>query len=172
MPPSTKVPVEWAKVVAKYKLKPSTAVQIKAFLTRHAEAASRLGKLREQDTSLDFKHYRQLLSNKEIVDKIESHVKRFKPVKIDLSSQMKIIEAFEAKANKNAAETAALVKKELSSLYKTLQDIEKARPVTDLTIDDVKDATAEVEQIVSDMVRTGNYHIPGYKEKFGDLSIM
>ncbi|CAA22441.1 F1-FO ATP synthase subunit D [Schizosaccharomyces pombe] len=164
--------IDWASVASKLKLDAATASAIANFRSRHAQAVAKLGTLREQATTVDFATYRSVLANKEIVNRIESSMKSFKPVKIDLNSQLKAINAFEAKASEGAKKNVELVKAELQNLSATLKNIEQARPTEEITIEDMKQAVPEIEKIVETMVTKGKWVIPGYREKFGDLSIM
>ncbi len=90
--------------------------------------------LSEQPQEIDFARYRSQLKNQSVVDEIEDHFKRFKPVTYDVGRQIKAIEAFEAQAVRNAEETKGKVDMELRDLEKTLKNIEEARPFEDLTV--------------------------------------
>ncbi|EPY51630.1 F0-ATPase subunit D [Schizosaccharomyces cryophilus OY26] len=164
--------IDWATIPSKLKLDASTASAVANFRSRHAQAAGRLGTLKEQATTVDFAFYRQVLRNQEIVNRIESSMKSFKPVKINLASQLKAIDAFEGKAVESAKKNVEMVKTELGSLSSTLKNIEQARPTNEISIEDMKTAVPEVEKIVETMVTKGKWVVPGYREKFGDLSIM
>ncbi|EPX70474.1 F0-ATPase subunit D [Schizosaccharomyces octosporus yFS286] len=164
--------VDWAAVPSKLKLDAGTASALANFRSRHAQAAAKLGSLKEQLTTVDFASYRQVLKNQEIVNRIESSVTSFKPVKINLDSQLKAINAFEGKAVGSAKKNVEMIKTELESLSTTLKNIEQARPTSEITIEDMKTAVPEVEKIVETMVTKGKWVVPGYREKFGDLSIM
>lgn len=89
--------------------------------------------LSEQPQTVDFEHYRSILSNKAVVDEIERQVKPYKPATYDVGRQLKAIEAFEATAVKSAQDTKAVVDQELRDLSKTLRNIEEARPIEQLT---------------------------------------
>ena len=77
---------------------------------------------------------------------------------------------------------------ELKDLNATLANIEEARPFEDLSVDDVGNAHPHIVKTVETMVKKGKWTVPGmfysscspaftqyfigYKEKFGDMSIM
>ena len=90
--------------------------------------------LSQQAQTVDFEHYRNTLSNTQVVDEIEGHFKAFKPVTYDVGRQIKAIEAFETQAVKSAEETKGKVDGEMRDLEKTLKNIETARPLEDLTV--------------------------------------
>jgi len=73
---------------------------------------------------------------------------------------------------KNAEETKGRVDLELKDLEKTLENIETARPFEDLTVDEIAAAQPEIDEKTSQLVSKGRWSVPGYKEKFGDLSLL
>ncbi|KAK3309768.1 uncharacterized protein B0T15DRAFT_388770, partial [Chaetomium strumarium] len=54
----------------------------------------------------------------------------------------------------------------------TLKNIESARPFDQLTIDDVAAAEPSIDEKTTQLVAKGRWSVPGYKEKFGDLSLL
>lgn len=90
--------------------------------------------LSETPQEVDFNHYRSVLQNRAVVDKIENAIKNFKPATYDVGRQLRAIEAFEQQAVKNAEETKGVIDRELGDLEKTLKNIETARPFEDLTV--------------------------------------
>ncbi|KAG0680994.1 ATP synthase d subunit [Pichia californica] len=163
--------LDWSKIIPQLGLTGQTASSLTAFKKRNDEAKTTLYELKHQPTDVKFDAYSHL-KNQEIISKIKSDVSSFKASTIDLSKQLKVIEAFEVKAIENAKKTESLVLAELADLEKTLDNIESARPFDQLTVDDVVKARPDVEDKVSDMVSKGRFEVPGYKEKFGDLVIM
>lgn len=164
--------LNWAKVIATLKLSGKTAAQLTAFKKRNDEARRQLFELKAQETSVDFDHYRSVLKNSSVVDKIEQSFSSYKPVALDASKQLSTIEAFEKQALANAKETEQLVASELSALQETLKNIESARPFDQLTVDELVKARPEIDAKVEEMVKKGKWEVPGYKEKFGDLTVM
>lgn len=88
----------------------------------------------ELPQSVDFSHYRKSLKNQDIVADLEKQVNSFSVKKIDVSRQLKAIDAFEQQAVKSAEQTKGKVDAELKDLEKTLQNIESASPFEDLTV--------------------------------------
>lgn len=164
--------LNWAKVIATLKLSGKTATQLSAFKKRNDEARRQLFELQAQETSVDFEHYRSTLKNSSVVDKIEQSFKSYKPVTLNASKQLSTIEAFESQALLNAKETEQLVASELKALQETLKNIESARPFDQLTVDELVKAKPEIDAKVEEMVKKGKWEVPGYKEKFGDLTVM
>ncbi|KAF3078995.1 ATP synthase d subunit [Orbilia oligospora] len=169
---SAAVKVDWTRIIASLSLKGSTVSQLQAFKKRNEEARRKVNLLHDQPTEVDFSHYRAILKNQAVVDEIERAYKAFKPVTYDVSKQIKTIENFEAEAVKNAENTKASVDAELADLAATLKNIEESRPLEDLTIDDVANAAPEIDKRTEQMVARGRWQVPGYKEKFGDFSLM
>lgn len=169
-PASSKL--NWAKVISTLKLSGKTAAQLSAFKKRNDEARRQLFELKAQETSVDFEYYRSVLKNSAVVDKIEQSFKAYKPATLDASKQLSTIEAFESQAVSNAKETEELVASELKALQETLKNIESARPFDQLTVDELAKARPEIDAKVEEMVKKGKWEVPGYKEKFGDLTVM
>lgn len=92
-----------------------------------------------------------------------------------------------------AKETEAKIDVELKDLQATLSNIQDARPFEDLTVrhtpfpslaetrliltmqmqvDEVGQAHPRIVETIETMVKKGKWTVPGYKEKFGDLSLM
>ncbi|RLV92667.1 ATP synthase subunit d mitochondrial [Spathaspora sp. JA1] len=164
--------VDFAKVINSLGLTGSTAASLTAFKKRHDEAVKQISSLSAQSTEVNFDQYRSVLKNSKVVDEIEKSVKAFKPVTIDVSKTLKNIEIFEQQAIVNAKETEEAVINEIQQLQVTLGEIEKARPFEQLTVDDVAKARPDLDEKVEYMVKNGKWEVPGYKEKFGDLSVM
>lgn len=164
--------LDWAKVMSTLKLTGKTATELSGFKKRNDEARRVLFELQAQPVDVDFAHYRSVLKNRAVVDQIEQSVKAFKPVTVDASKQLSTIEAFESQALNNAKETETLVAKELKDLQETLKNIESARPFDELTVDDLAKVKPEIDAKVEEMVKKGKWDVPGYKEKFGDLTVM
>ncbi len=79
-----------------------TIASLQAFRKRHADAQRIHSQLSAQPTNIDLTHYRSVLRNKAVVDEAEKILRDFKPVTYDVSTQIKAIETFEAKAVSNA----------------------------------------------------------------------
>ncbi|KAL1970249.1 hypothetical protein VTN77DRAFT_5409 [Rasamsonia byssochlamydoides] len=164
--------IDWAKITSSLGLRGQTAASLQAFKKRHDDARRKVQVLSEQPQTVDFAYYRNVLKNQAIVDEIEKHFKNFKPATYDLNRQLKAIEAFEAQALKSAEETKGRVEAELKNLQKTLENIETARPFEDLTVDEVAAAQPEIDEKTASLVSKGKWMPPGYKERFGDLSVL
>ncbi|RPA82361.1 ATP synthase subunit D [Ascobolus immersus RN42] len=164
--------IEWAKVSSSLGLKGNTASSLSAFKKRNEDARRKLAQLQELPTTLDFSQYRGLLKNQAVIDEVESAYKAFKPTTIDVQAQLKGIEAFEAQAIKNAQDTKVQVDAQLKELAKTLENIEGARPFDQLTVEDIATARPDIDTRTAELVSRGRWSVPGYKEKFGDLSVL
>ncbi|KAF2458366.1 hypothetical protein BDY21DRAFT_414711 [Lineolata rhizophorae] len=169
---SAALKIDWAKVPQQLGLKGSTATSLQAFKKRHDDALRKLNMLKEQSQTVDFARYRSTLKNTAVVDEIERHFKAFKPTTYDVNRQIKAIEAFEAQAVKSAEETKSVVDSELKDLEKTLKNIEEARPFEDLTVDEVATAQPQIDEKTASLVSKGKWGVPGYNEKFGNLSLL
>ncbi|KAF2083201.1 ATP synthase D chain, mitochondrial [Saccharata proteae CBS 121410] len=169
---SAALKLDWTKLGTQLGLKGTTANALAAFKKRNDDARRKVQQLSEQPSTVDFAHYRSVLKNTALVDQIEKEVAAFKPTTYDVNRQIKAIEAFEAQAVKSAEETKGMVETELRELEKTLKNIEEARPFDQLTVDEVAAARPDVDGRTTQLVSKGRWAVPGYKEKFGDLSLM
>ncbi|GAA5839270.1 hypothetical protein JCM11251_006024 [Rhodosporidiobolus azoricus] len=167
---AAQVAVDWSRISSRLGLGKETLAQLNAFRARAAAARTANAAVKEQRTTVDFEHYRNVLKNKEIVAEGEKLFKSFKAVDYDLQAQLKAIAAFEAKAVSSAKEAASKVESELGNLNTTLKNIEDARPFDQLTLDDVAKARPEITKTVENMISKGKWTVPGYTEKFGNLS--
>ncbi|KIW09364.1 ATP synthase subunit D, mitochondrial [Verruconis gallopava] len=165
--------LDWTKLSSQLGLRGNTANALVAFKKRNDDARRKVQQLSELPQTVDFASYRSQLKNTAVVDEIEKQFKAFKPATYDVSRQIKAIEAFEAQAVKSAEETKAVVDQELKDLEKTLKNIEEARPFEDLTVDEVAAARPDIDQRTEQLVSRHRWHGPqGYKERFGDLSVL
>ncbi|KAF9871929.1 hypothetical protein CkaCkLH20_10561 [Colletotrichum karsti] len=169
---SAALKLDWAKVTTSLGLRGQTVASLQAFKKRNEDARRKVQTLSELPTTVDFAHYRSVLKNQAVVDEIEKRFSAFKPATYDVSRQIKAIEAFEVEAIKNAEATKDKVDLELKDLQKTLTNIETARPFEDLTVDEVAAAEPSIDEKTSQLVSKGRWTVPGYKEKFGDLSVL
>ncbi|KAG1436628.1 hypothetical protein G6F56_013477 [Rhizopus delemar] len=88
--------INWSKL--NVTLPQETVLSLQAFRKRNDEVKRVLSELKEQNTTVDFAHYRNLLKNQNIVDQAEKAVKAFKPVSYNLNAQLDVISQFETKA--------------------------------------------------------------------------
>ncbi|KAI1079588.1 ATP synthase subunit D [Whalleya microplaca] len=169
---SAALKLDWAKVQSSLGLRGQTVASLQAFKQRNENARRKVQTLAEQPTTVDFAHYRTVLKNTAVVDEIEKRFKAFAPAKYDVARQLKAIEAFEVEAVKNAQATKSKVDLELKDLEATLKNIETARPFDELTVDEVAAAEPSIDEKTEKLVAKGRWDVPGYKEKFGDLSLL
>ncbi|KAI0079764.1 ATP synthase d subunit [Panus rudis PR-1116 ss-1] len=164
--------VDFARVYSSLGLGKETVAALQAFRKRYMDAQRIHGQYAAQPTTVDLEHYRSVLKNKSIVDEAEKILKEFKPVTYDVNAHLKAIETFESKAVAKAQETSEKIDVELKDLQATLANIEDARPFEDLSAEDVGNAHPRITEAVETMLKKGKWTVPGYKEKFGDLSLM
>ncbi|ORX43996.1 mitochondrial ATP synthase [Hesseltinella vesiculosa] len=160
--------LDWSKLTVS--VPQETAASLQAFRKRNEEVKRVLNELKSQPTTVDFAHYRSTLKNQAIIDRAEKAVSGFKPVAYNLDAQLKAIDQFEAKAVQKAQTTVQKIDAELKDLQVTLDNIQNSRPIEQLTVDDIIAAKPELTTNVENMVQKGQYTIPGYKDKFGDMS--
>ncbi|KAH7916706.1 ATP7, subunit D of the stator stalk of mitochondrial F1F0 ATP synthase [Hygrophoropsis aurantiaca] len=164
--------VDFTRIYSTLGLGKETISALQAFRKRHGDAQRIQAQYAAQPTTVDLAHYRSVLKNTAIVDEAEKLLRDFKPVTYDVNAHVKAIETFETKAVEKAQETAQKIDVELTELQATLANIEEARPFEDLTVEDVGNAHPRILEAVETMVKKGKWTVPGYKEKFGDLSLM
>ncbi|KIJ56584.1 hypothetical protein M422DRAFT_149811 [Sphaerobolus stellatus SS14] len=163
--------VDFARIYSSLGLSKETIASLQVFRKRHADAQRVNAVLRSSPASVDISHYRSILRNQAVVDEAENSLKAFKPAAYDVQAHIKAIEAFEVKAVAKAQETAKRIDEELGELQATLKNIEDARPFDDLTLEDIGEAHPHIVQAVDTMVKKGKWTVPGYSEKFGNLSM-
>ncbi|KAI0922025.1 hypothetical protein AcW2_006836 [Taiwanofungus camphoratus] len=164
--------VDFARIYSSLGLSKETVAALQAFRKRHSDAQRVNAQYASQPTTVDLEHYRSVLKNKAVVDEAEKILRDFKPVTYDVSAHIKAIETFEAKAVAKAKETTQKIDIELKDLQATLANIEEARPFEDLSAEEVGQAHPRILEAVETMMKKGKWTVPGYKEKFGDLSLM
>ncbi|KAI7818003.1 hypothetical protein BX661DRAFT_173305 [Kickxella alabastrina] len=143
-----------------------------AFRKGYEEAERQLSQLKESDRSVDFESYRRILKNSDIIDKLEKIANTQKIVKVDLADQLKTISAFEAKAVTSAELYVKETEANLADLSETVKNIDQARPITQLTVDDVVKAKPEIVQRTEDLVKQGKFTVDGYDERFPSLALL
>lgn len=131
---SAALKIDWARLTAQLGLKGSTVASLQAFKKRNEDVRRRHTLLSQAAQTVDFGHYRQVLGNTGIVDKLEAEFMKFKPVTYDVSRELAAIDKFELAAVKNAEATKACVDQELQALTDTLENITTTRPFEELTI--------------------------------------
>ncbi|KDQ64984.1 hypothetical protein JAAARDRAFT_146282 [Jaapia argillacea MUCL 33604] len=166
------VAVDFTRIYATLGLGKETVAALQAFRKRHADAQRIHGQAFAAPTTVDISYYRSVLKNQAVVDEVEKELNAFKPVTYDVGAHVKTIETFEAGAVAKAKETAEKIDVELKDLQATLANIEEARPFEDLTVEEVGQAHPRIVEAVENMIKKGKWTVPGYKEKFGDLSLM
>ncbi|KAL5339749.1 hypothetical protein BJX70DRAFT_363050 [Aspergillus crustosus] len=169
---SAALKIDWTKVTSSLGLRGQTAASLQAFKKRNDDARRKVQLLSEQPQTVDFARYRNVLKNQAVVDEIENHFKTFKPASYDVNRQLKAIDAFETQAVQSAEQTKGKVEAELRNLQKTLENIETARPFEQLTVDEIAVAQPEIDEKTAGLVSKGRWMPAGYKERYGDLSVV
>ncbi|WVN86659.1 uncharacterized protein L203_101828 [Cryptococcus depauperatus CBS 7841] len=164
--------VDWSKIYTGLGLDKHTITSLQSFRARHSVAINKNAALKSTAPELDISHYKSVLKDQQAVQLAEKVLKEFKAVDYDVSKWNGVVEAFEGKAVAAAKETLHKITAEESSLQATLSNIKDARPFEDLTVDEVAKARPEITKAVETMVKKGKWTVPGYREKFGDLSLM
>ncbi|KAJ2549910.1 ATP synthase d subunit, partial [Coemansia sp. RSA 1933] len=85
---------------------------------------------------------------------------------------LKTISAFEVKAVASAEQYVKETQASLVDLSETITNIDQARPVTQLTVDDIVKANPEVVKRTEEMVKKGQFTVEGYDEKFPSLALL
>ncbi|KAJ3020182.1 ATP synthase d subunit [Thoreauomyces humboldtii] len=161
--------VDWSALGSK--LKPETVASVNAFRRRHTELTKTVTDLREQSATIDFQHYAKILKNQKVVQDAERAFKGFSPATYDLKEQLRAIESQQKAAVTAAQKTAQKVNIEVDELKSLLTNIETARPVDQLTVEDVAKAYPDLDKTVEKMVKRGQWKVPGYYERFGDFIV-
>ncbi|CAG8457752.1 5449_t:CDS:2 [Cetraspora pellucida] len=159
--------IDWSKLTVTLGLRKETITALQAFRKRNEEAKRVVSALKQQKADIDFEHYRNILKNKSIVNEAEKVLNQFKPTKVDLDAQLKVVEKFEKKAIDYAKNTVNKIDAELGELQATLTNMEQTRPFKDISVDELVKAKPELNDIVEKMVKKGRWTVPGYEEKFG-----
>ncbi|CAO3683504.1 unnamed protein product [Umbelopsis ramanniana] len=159
--------IDWSKLTVS--LPKETVASLQAFRKRNDEARRILTELKQQRTDVDFDHYRKALKNQSIIDDAQKALTGFKAATYNVDAQIKAIDQFEAKAVAKAENTVQQIDAELKDLNATLANIGNLA-IENLTVDDIVAAKPELIQDVEKSLQKGQYTVPGYKEKFGDIS--
>ncbi|KAJ1330694.1 hypothetical protein BSLG_009146 [Batrachochytrium salamandrivorans] len=155
--------IDWSALSTK--LKPETMASVNSFRRRHSDLLKTVTDLREHQVTIDFTRYKSVLKNQKVVEEAERAIKGFRPATVDLSEQLRMVADQEAKAIAAAKKTTSKIEAEMVELKALLTNIETARPLEQMTMDDVTNAYPEVEKTVEKMVRRGQWRVPGYYEK-------
>ncbi|KAK4684876.1 F-type H+-transporting ATPase subunit d, partial [Tremellales sp. Uapishka_1] len=169
---SASAAVDWTKIYSGLGLGKETITELQAFRARHSAALNKNAALKSSAPSIDLSHYKSILKDQQAVQTAEKVLAEFKPVDYDVTKWNGVVEAFEGKAVAAAKETLTKISAEESSLNETLSNIQSARPFEDLTVAEVAKARPEIEKAVETMVKKGKWSVPGYREKFGEFSLM
>ena len=187
--------IDWPKLASALSLTPATASALTAFRKRNVDAHNKLNQLKASRTDVDFAYYRGVLKNTKVIDEIEKAARSFKPVTYDVSGVLKGIETFEGEAVKSAQETERKISEQMKDLEETVKNIEQARNPEELSVSPssfwllmaVGRFTQDDPGFASkDATNGAGWHLdgthpdsddsdlqpPGYREKFGDLTIM
>ncbi|CAO3608756.1 unnamed protein product [Cunninghamella echinulata] len=135
--------LDWAKLSSS--LPQETVASLQAFRKRNEEVKRVLSELKAQTTTVDFAHYK-------CFEKQNSKAQYFNT------------------GVEKAKNTVQQIEAELKDFNATLGNIQGSRPIEQLTVDDIIAAKPELVKNVETMVEKGQFSVPGYKEKFGDIS--
>ncbi|BEI97235.1 hypothetical protein CcaverHIS631_0208240 [Cutaneotrichosporon cavernicola] len=164
--------VDWAKIYNSLGLNKETLAQLQAFRARNTAASNKQAALKASIPELDLAHYKSVLKDQRAVDQASKILADFKPADYDVKKFDEIVGAFEKKAIDAAKATVAKVSSEEESLRATLSNIKDARPFEDLTTLEVGHAAPEVTKAVETAIKKGRWTVPGYREIYGEQSLM
>ncbi|OLY83120.1 ATP synthase subunit d, mitochondrial [Smittium mucronatum] len=164
--------VDWPKVSSVLSKRPEITKSLMSLNKKYQDVDRELSALREQKLDIDFNHYRGILKNKQIVTEMESKLKNYKITSLDTAPALALLAEFEKNATASATEYASELTVKLSGLKETVDNINNARPVEDMTTADVVEARPETLTEVQEMVSKGEYDVPGYDAKFPNISLV
>jgi F-type H+-transporting ATPase subunit d len=110
------------------------------------------------------------LQNKQVLKNAQEALERFTPTKLDISQELNTLSKLRVQAVQDAQKTQEMLAKEMTELQLLLKDIEEARPIDQLTVDDIAKAS-DLDEKVEKMAKRGQWKVPGYYEKFGEFSV-
>jgi len=157
--------INWGKIMNAVASQPSTQASLSGFRKQYDDLKRQVSVLEEQKVTVDFAQYRKVLANQKVIDQLELTLKKFTPVTYDLSAQQEIIAAFETKALDKAQAFSKQIETEVATLKETKLNIENARPIEELSVEDVAKAIPEIDEKTEDMVKKGEWNVPGLAEK-------
>jgi F-type H+-transporting ATPase subunit d len=111
------------------------------------------------------------LQNTKVLENAKASLQQFTPAKLDIQKELKELKKQKETAVQNANQTQLLIKQELQELEQLLKDIQTARPIDQLTVDDIARAYPPLDSIVEKMAKRGQWKVPGYYEKFGEFAV-
>lgn len=147
------------------KLKPETWASVQSFRTRHAQLQKSLNELKDSSAEINFDAYK-VLKNQSVVEEAKKALSSQKILKFHSEKQLKEIEKAREAAVEVAKKTEQSIQAEMSELKVLQKDIETARPIAELTVDDVAKAYPELDKTVEKMALRGQWRVPGYYEKY------
>ncbi|KAI8871866.1 mitochondrial ATP synthase [Ramicandelaber brevisporus] len=162
--------IDWLKLTTSKHFSRDTLTQLSAFRKRFDEVQRQLQTLESTKTAIDFDGYRKVLSNKKVVDEVEAATKAFKPTEYDVAGRLKVVSAFEQTATEQTTTKVAEIKNSLKDLEEAIANIETARPVHQITAEDVIKANPKILEATQEAINKGDWNVPGYTEKFGNMS--
>ncbi|KAJ1499107.1 ATP synthase d subunit [Coelomomyces lativittatus] len=171
-PKTVRKALDLAKLAAALKLKQETTQALNAFRKRHEELLRMVGELQESRQSIDFQSYRSILKNQKIVDEAESVFKNYVPSAFPLEAQFKVIQAFQTISLEKAAETERQLQEQLKDLNETLKNIKEARPVEELSMEDIVQAVPSIDATVTQRSKNHDWIHKDFEKKFGDFSLL
>ncbi|PVU87799.1 hypothetical protein BB561_006168 [Smittium simulii] len=163
--------INWATLTSALSKKAQVVKSLSSFNKKYQELDRELASLREQKTDLAFEHYRDLLKNTKIVDEMQAKYSGYKLEKLDTQKYIATLADFEKTAVASATEYSSELQTKLTDLVQTVQNIDNTRSVTQLTVEDVVNATPEILEEAQAMVNNGEFYVKGYESKFPDLSL-
>ncbi|KAJ9096362.1 hypothetical protein QFC21_005183 [Naganishia friedmannii] len=164
--------VDWTKITSGLGLGKETLTELGAFRARHAAAAAKNASLKASIPEVDLARYKSILKDQRAVEQAQKVLSEFKPVSYDVAKFTSAIDAFEGRAVEAAKATVNKISSEEKDLQSTLSNIQDARPFEDLTITEIAEAQPQITHAVETMIQKGKWTVPGYREKFGEFSLM
>ncbi|WOO81358.1 ATP synthase subunit d, mitochondrial [Vanrija pseudolonga] len=164
--------VDWSKIYSGLGLNKETLTELQAFRARNTAAFNKAAAIKATVPELDLAHYKSVLKDQSVIQQAEKVLAEFKPADYDVSKWNGVVDAFEGKAVEAAKATVTKISSEEESLKKTLSNIQDARPFEDLTAAEVGHARPEITHAVETMLKKGKWTVPGYRETFGEFSLM
>lgn len=151
--------LNWTKVLLK--CSPNVRKTILETRAHHEDLRRQISEIKQSMPKLDFGVYRQTLPKEmaKIVDESENQFKSYKPPKIDVNSSIKELEQERDLKIKMSQEFIINLESRVDQLKSQLHKLENAKPVDEITVEDVYEMHPELREQVHEAIKNDHWAV-------------
>ncbi|PJF16573.1 hypothetical protein PSACC_03574 [Paramicrosporidium saccamoebae] len=150
--------VDWTRVLSR--CNPQVRKGVMDLRAHHEDLRRQIADAKSSVPKLDFDYYKSKLPSKEygtMLSEMEGKVKGFQPTKTDYSDKLKVLENEKQTQLQEASAFLNKLEGDVQALKAQLDKLRSAKPVEQMTVDDVYELNPEYKEKIYTAIKNDNW---------------